>query len=111
MLALWPIFNLVATTADIRRRLTLQATKTGHSPAQLSSTDTSSAPSGRAPSIALFSYTGLLSYGLLGDYDKLYDLELPADGLQTSVAELSASLVSSRDNGRPPQAAAVSPIE
>lgn len=49
-------------------------------------------PSGHALSIAVFSYNGLLSFGLLGDYDRLYDLELLADGLEASLGELTAAI-------------------
>jgi len=45
-------------------------------------------PSGHAVSIAVFSYHGLISFGLIGDYDRMYDLELVADGLEESLAEL-----------------------
>ena len=46
-------------------------------------------PAGHALSIAAVSYNGLLSFGLLGDYDRLYDLELLAEGLENSLAELA----------------------
>jgi diacylglycerol O-acyltransferase len=45
-------------------------------------------PGGHALSIAVFSYNGLLGFGLLGDYDNLYDLELVAGGLEASLGEL-----------------------
>ena len=44
-------------------------------------------PTRHALSIAVFSYNGLISFGLLGDYDRMYDLELVADGLQESLSE------------------------
>jgi diacylglycerol O-acyltransferase len=44
-------------------------------------------PAGHALSIAVFSYNGSLTFGLLGDYDRMYDLELVADGIQESLAE------------------------
>jgi diacylglycerol O-acyltransferase len=44
-------------------------------------------PAGHALSIAVFSYNGLLSFGLLGDYDRMHDLELVTDGLRESLAE------------------------
>jgi diacylglycerol O-acyltransferase len=46
-------------------------------------------PSGHTLSIAVFSYHGRLTFGLLGDYDKLHDLELVGDGLEASLAELA----------------------
>jgi WS/DGAT/MGAT family acyltransferase len=45
-------------------------------------------PKGHALSIAVFSYNGLITFGLLGDYDRMYDLELIADGLERSLAQL-----------------------
>jgi diacylglycerol O-acyltransferase len=45
-------------------------------------------PRGHALSIAVFSYNGLISFGLLGDYDRMYDLELIAEGVGESLAEL-----------------------
>jgi hypothetical protein len=45
-------------------------------------------PTGHALSIAVFSYNGLITFGLLGDYDRMYDLEAVADGLQESMSEL-----------------------
>jgi WS/DGAT/MGAT family acyltransferase len=44
-------------------------------------------PAGHALSIAVFSYNGLITFGLLGDYDRMYDLELVADGLRESLSE------------------------
>jgi WS/DGAT/MGAT family acyltransferase len=44
-------------------------------------------PAGHALSVAVFSYNGLLTFGLLGDYDRMYDLELVADGLRESLSE------------------------
>ena len=45
-------------------------------------------PRGHALSIAVFSYNGRISFGLLGDYDRMYDLELIAGGVEESLAEL-----------------------
>src|SRR5205823_14132735 len=44
-------------------------------------------PAGHALSIAVFSYNGSITFGLLGDYDRMYDLELVADGLRESLSE------------------------
>ncbi len=49
-------------------------------------------PAGHALSIAAVSYNGLLSFGLLGDYDRLYDLELLAEGLENSLTELAEGI-------------------
>jgi WS/DGAT/MGAT family acyltransferase len=45
-------------------------------------------PKGHALSIAVFSYNGLITFGLLGDHDRMHDLELVADGLAPSLSEL-----------------------
>jgi diacylglycerol O-acyltransferase / wax synthase len=44
----------------------------------------------RALAIAILSYNGRIAFGLLGDYDSLPDLDLIADGLRDSIAELLA---------------------
>ena len=49
-------------------------------------------PAGHALSIAVFSYNGLLSFGLLGDYDRLHDLEVLGDGLEACLDELMAGV-------------------
>ncbi len=56
-------------------------------------------PRQHALSIAVFSYNGLISFGLLGDYDRMYDVELVADGLRESLAELRQDTPSPRTNG------------
>ena len=45
-------------------------------------------PKDHALSIAVFSYNGLITFGLLGDYDEMYDLELIGDGLEEALSEL-----------------------
>lgn len=52
-------------------------------------------PPGHALSIAVFSYHGLLTFGLLGDYDRLDDIAVVTEGLGESLAELTG-----RGNGR-----------
>ena len=44
-------------------------------------------PAGHALSIAVFSYNGSITFGLLGDYDRMYDLELVTDGLREALSE------------------------
>lgn len=71
-------------------------------------------PRGHALSIAVFSYNGLITFGLLGDYDAMYDLELIADGLERSLSELRAPTASAPVDGHPrsspsPRARAPSP--
>jgi WS/DGAT/MGAT family acyltransferase len=44
-------------------------------------------PAGHALSIAVFSYNGLITFGLLGDYDRMYDLERVTDGLREALSE------------------------
>lgn len=42
----------------------------------------------RAVAIAVISYNGAVSFGLLGDYDALPDIDVIAEGVQSSLAEL-----------------------
>jgi hypothetical protein len=41
--------------------------------------------------IAIMSYNGRICFGLVGDYDLLYDLDDLAEDFQTALAELAAS--------------------
>jgi WS/DGAT/MGAT family acyltransferase len=45
-------------------------------------------PKGHALAVAIMSYDGQIEYGLLGDYDALPDIELVAEGIDESLAEL-----------------------
>jgi diacylglycerol O-acyltransferase len=63
-------------------------------------------PSGHALSIAVFSYHGKMTFGLLGDYDRMPDLELVGDGLEQSLAELQPTARAPLDGGRRAGAAA-----
>jgi diacylglycerol O-acyltransferase / wax synthase len=47
-------------------------------------------PREHALAIAIISYNGWLNFGLLGDYDALPDIDTIADGLRSSIAELTA---------------------
>jgi WS/DGAT/MGAT family acyltransferase len=47
-------------------------------------------PSGHALSVAIFSYNGTITFGLLGDYERMFDLDALADGLEDAMAELEA---------------------
>ncbi len=47
-------------------------------------------PENHALAIAIMSYNGGLDFGLLGDYDALPDIEVIADGIAESLAELLA---------------------
>ena len=44
-------------------------------------------PTGHALSIAAFSFNGLITFGLLGDYDRMYDIEIVTAGLKESISE------------------------
>jgi len=48
-------------------------------------------PQGHALAVAVMSYDGGMSYGLLGDYDAMADLDVVADGLRRSLGELLAA--------------------
>jgi diacylglycerol O-acyltransferase / wax synthase len=45
-------------------------------------------PENHALAIAIMSYNGGLDYGLLGDYDAMSDLDVVAEGISSSLAEL-----------------------
>jgi WS/DGAT/MGAT family acyltransferase len=45
-------------------------------------------PEHHALAVAIMSYDGGLDYGLLGDYDALPDIDVIADGIESSLAEL-----------------------
>jgi hypothetical protein len=47
-------------------------------------------PKDHALAIAIMSYNGQMSFGLLGDYDALPDIGVVADGIEGSLAELVA---------------------
>jgi diacylglycerol O-acyltransferase / wax synthase len=57
-------------------------------------------PEDHALAVAIMSYNGGLDYGLLGDYDALPDIDVVADGIEASLAELLAAA-----RGRHPQPA------
>jgi diacylglycerol O-acyltransferase / wax synthase len=46
-------------------------------------------PSGHALAIAVFSYNGTLSFGLLGDYDRMRDLDTVADAVLDALERLA----------------------
>ncbi|MGN6168910.1 MAG: WS/DGAT/MGAT family O-acyltransferase [Solirubrobacteraceae bacterium] len=58
-------------------------------------------PVRHALSIAAFSYDGLITFGLLGDYDRMYDLELVTDGLRESLSEWRQGPAPRVGGGRP----------
>jgi len=47
-------------------------------------------PKGHALAIAIMSYNGAIDFGLLGDYDALPDLDVVAEGIEASLAQLVA---------------------
>jgi WS/DGAT/MGAT family acyltransferase len=48
-------------------------------------------PEDHALAVAIMSYNGGLDYGLLGDYDAMPDIDVVADGIEASLAELLAA--------------------
>jgi diacylglycerol O-acyltransferase len=58
-------------------------------------------PEDHALAIAIMSYNGGLDYGLLGDYDAMPDIDLVAEGIKASLAELLAAA----RGGKSPRAA------
>jgi diacylglycerol O-acyltransferase / wax synthase len=59
-------------------------------------------PEDHGLAIAIMSYNGGLDYGLLGDYDAMPDINVVADGIETTLAEL---LSAARGGGGPRAAA------
>jgi diacylglycerol O-acyltransferase len=47
-------------------------------------------PRDHALAVAIMSYNGQMSFGLLGDYDAMADIDDVADGIEASLAELVA---------------------
>jgi diacylglycerol O-acyltransferase len=60
-------------------------------------------PEDHALAIAIMSYNGGLDYGLLGDYDAMPDIEIVADGIDATLAQLLAAARGAR-GGRPKRA-------
>ena len=58
-------------------------------------------PRNHALAIGIMSYDGELSFGLLGDYDALPDIDTIADGLRSSIAELTAIAAAQAPAGGP----------
>ncbi|HEX3688992.1 MAG TPA: wax ester/triacylglycerol synthase family O-acyltransferase [Solirubrobacteraceae bacterium] len=61
-------------------------------------------PEDHALAVAIMSYNGRLDYGLLGDYDAMPDIDVVADGIEASLAELLAA-ARGRGGGRGPVSA------
>ncbi len=59
-------------------------------------------PSHHALAIAIMSYDGGIDYGLLGDFDALPDIDVIADGIEATLAELLAA--ARGDQSRPERA-------
>jgi diacylglycerol O-acyltransferase len=57
-------------------------------------------PREHALAVAIMSYDGGIDYGLLGDYDALPDIELIADGIRDSLAELLEAARAKGPSGR-----------
>jgi diacylglycerol O-acyltransferase / wax synthase len=52
-------------------------------------------PENHTLAVAIMSYNGKVGFGLLADYDSMEDIELLADGLNASLAELEAAAIAS----------------
>lgn len=61
-------------------------------------------PENHALAIAIISYNGQIEFGLLGDYDALPDIDLIADGIAATVAELLAAANSANGHSAEPDA-------
>ncbi|HWD68883.1 MAG TPA: wax ester/triacylglycerol synthase family O-acyltransferase [Solirubrobacteraceae bacterium] len=58
-------------------------------------------PQGHALAVAIMSYNGRVEYGLLGDFDALPDIDVIADGINESLAELLAATGTDRRRTKP----------
>jgi diacylglycerol O-acyltransferase / wax synthase len=58
-------------------------------------------PKDHALAIAIMSYNGGIDFGLLGDYDALPDIDLIAEGISASLAELLAVARGSKPKAKP----------
>ena len=54
----------------------------------------------RALAVAIMSYDGGMNFGLIGDYDALPDLDVVAEGIEGSLAELTVAAARMRDAAR-----------
>jgi hypothetical protein len=63
-------------------------------------------PRGHALFTAIMSYNGKLSFGLLGDYDALPDIDVIAEGIEASLAELVQAAGGRKRTRAKPKAAA-----
>jgi WS/DGAT/MGAT family acyltransferase len=66
-------------------------------------------PDKHALAIANFSYNGKMSFGLLGDFDAMDDIEVVADGIRTSLEELLEAAAAARPARRRRKKAEESP--
>jgi hypothetical protein len=53
--------------------------------------------------VAIISYDGQIEFGLLGDYDALPDLDLIAEGIKATVAELLEAVAQASRDAAPPE--------
>jgi WS/DGAT/MGAT family acyltransferase len=60
-------------------------------------------PENHALAIAIMSYNGGIDFGLLGDYDALPDIDVIADGIADSLAELLTVARSDKSSEGPPE--------
>ena len=47
-------------------------------------------PRNHALAVAIMSYSGKMNFGLLGDYDAMPDIDVVADGIELTLAEMLA---------------------
>jgi WS/DGAT/MGAT family acyltransferase len=67
-------------------------------------------PDRHALAVAIFSYNGKMSFGLLGDFDAMEDIDVVADGIRTSLEELlTAAAAAKPARGRKKSTPASSP--
>jgi WS/DGAT/MGAT family acyltransferase len=65
-------------------------------------------PQNHALAVAIMSYNGGIDFGLLADYDAMEDVDLIAEGIEGSIAELSTEAERASDAAAEPDASPVS---
>jgi diacylglycerol O-acyltransferase / wax synthase len=68
-------------------------------------------PPNQALFVAIMSYNGGISFGLLADYDSMDDVDLIAEGIERSIAELVAAADAEAEKDREPAPVTSKPRE
>ena len=68
-------------------------------------------PDNHSLAIAIMSYDGKMDFGLLGDYDSMYDLDVLGEYVEASLAELVTAASSRARTSRPRTSSPASKVE